>query len=267
MRISPFLRFAFPCVLALAAAGGVASADPDVCGSGNLLTIGSTANGVPEACIVPAKTFLLESLYYQNASKVGGTALAAYPMFRLRAGVAERLELVVDAPSQVAESGLGGAGLYPASSPGVGLNYELTRSERRVLTFGAELLPPESLYDPNHAAQPRYRFDLGSAYRVSHVLTLNATLAGSSSPRVGLQHICPAAIVGAEITPAKLTRISIDLGGRIVSRQSAWQSFGDVSVTQLLKKNLAFDIGLGTAFNPVSDQKSHYLAAGFNFKP
>jgi hypothetical protein len=261
------LRFAVACAFALASCRGVAFAFPDVCGGGNLLTTGSTPSGTPAACLVPARTVLVESLYYQNASKVGGTALAAYPMFRLRAGVAPRVEVVVDAPSQVAESGLGGAGLYPASSPGIGVNYALAQNYRRSMALGAELLPPESLYAPNRAAQPRYQFDLSSAYRVSPLLRLDATLAGASSRSAGLQRIYPTAMFGADLTPEQRTRISLDLGARIITRHAAWQSFGDVSVTRLLRKKLAFDVGLGTAFNPVNDQKSHYLAAGFNFKP
>ncbi len=265
-HVLPLLRFTLACALALGSACGVAFADTDVCGGG-LLSLGANPSETPSACVLPPKTFLVESLYYQNASKVGGTALAAYPMVRLRAGLTQRLEMLVDAPSQVAESGLGGAGLYPASSPGLGLNYALAQSNIRAVTLGAELLPPESLYEPNRAAQPSYRLDLSSAFRVSQFLTLNAAVAGSSSRRVGLEHVCPTALVGASITPNPRTRISFDLGARIITRHSSWQSFGDISVTQLLRKKLAFDVGLGTAFNPVNDQKSHYLAAGFNFRP
>jgi hypothetical protein len=267
MHCSRFLRFAVSCALTFAAAGGIALAGSDVCGGQQLLAIGGKPNGAPVACIAAPKTLLVESLYYQNASKVGGTALAAYPMIRLRAGVAPRLELVVDAPSQVAESGLGGAGLYPASSPGIGVNYALSSSIRSALALGAELLPPESLYEPNRSAQPKYEMHLTSAYRVTRYLTLDGALAGSSSRRSGLQRIYPTALLGADLTVARQTRVSFDLGARIVTRRQAWQSFGDISVTRLLGNNLAFDIGLGTAFNPVNDQKSHYLAAGFNVKP
>jgi hypothetical protein len=72
-----------------------------MCASEPLLALETGASFIPSSCTVPAGGILLESLYYQNASHVGGTALAAYPLLQVTAGVARRVEFIADLPSQV----------------------------------------------------------------------------------------------------------------------------------------------------------------------
>ncbi|MGA2392381.1 MAG: hypothetical protein ABSH03_03400 [Candidatus Lustribacter sp.] len=115
--------------------------------------------GVASPCAVAPGTLLVETLYYQNASRVGGTALAAYPLFRLRTGIARRLEVVIDTPSQIAMSGVDGAGLYPTTHAGYGLNYTFAASAAFAAAFGAEAVPPSSRFTVDQA-QPRYVLDV-----------------------------------------------------------------------------------------------------------
>jgi hypothetical protein len=209
---------------------------------------------------------LVEGLYYQNASKVGGTALAAYPMVRLRAGLVRSLEFVADTPSQVAESGLNGRGVYPSSQLGLGLNYALAASGRYALALGAEARPPASRFASSET-QPEYTLDAVSEYRLAKSFTLSGFLDGSTSRTVGLQHVFPMAALGFGFYPNARTELSTDVGSRFVVRHASPQSFGDISVTEALHKASAVEVGLGTTLNPVSNAKAHYLAVGFDFRP
>ena len=129
--------------------------------------------GLAAPCSAAPGTLLIETLYFQNASSMGGTALAAYPLVRLRTGLTRRLELVVDPPSQVAESGLRGRGLYPTTLFGYGLNYALTSSGRSASALGVELSPPSSRFTID-ARQPKYIFDYTFGYKVGDRGTISA---------------------------------------------------------------------------------------------
>ena len=98
-----------------------------VCTNASLLTTATGSSQIPSPCIVPGGNLLIETLYYQNASKVGGTALAAYPLLGFDAGLGRRVDAIVDLPSQIAESGRNGAGIYPRSHATYVLRYGLPR--------------------------------------------------------------------------------------------------------------------------------------------
>lgn len=220
-------------------------------------------NDSPSSCTILPGMLLIESLYYQNASKIGGTALAAYPMFRVRTGITKRLEFTLDTPSQVAESGLAGAGLYPCSRAGYGLKYAFAETMNSEIAIGLQQRPPPSRFTPS-LTQAKYTFDLTGGFHLSQRLKLNALLGGTTSGKVGFQHIFPMVTAGLGIRLDERDELSVDLGTRFIARHTWPQSFGDISITRLVSPNLAVDVGLGTAFNPVSDTKAHYLAAGFN---
>jgi hypothetical protein len=237
------------------------------CGQSTLLTLTDGASGVPSACTLNAGSFLIEGLYFQNASAVGGTALAAYPMFRLRGGVTPRVELLVDTPSQVAQSGLAGAGLYLTSSAGFGANYALVRGGRLALTSGVEVEPPVNRYSPSRQEQSKYALNMSGLYQVTPALGITGFVEGTTSRTSGLSAIFPGASVGAKIATDERTGINVGLGSRILGRYAHAQSFADLSVERQVGKHVSFNTGIGTAFNPVHNQKSHYLAAGVNFLP
>jgi hypothetical protein len=260
----------YAAAVALAAIAGTrgAFAEPigDPCLNGNLLTASDGTGTVPSPCTVDRKQFLVETLYYQNASKVGGTALAAYPLLRLRAGVARRLELLVDAPSQIAQSGLNGAGLYPTSHTGAGVNYRMVDTYGSALALSATIAAPASLYQPTQT-QPRYTLALNEKYRLSHALWLKAVVSAHSSSSIGFNQVYPAMGLGVDLIPSTSTKFSMTMGTHVMATGGAAQSYGDVSVTRLFTRTLAFNVALGTAFNEVVNTKGHYLAAGLNFRP
>ncbi len=189
-----------------------------------------------------------------NASRVGGTALAAYPLFRLRTGIVHHLEAVVDLPSQIAESGLNGAGLYPRTQLGYGLSYTAVSNARLAAAFGAEVMPPSSRFTVNET-QPRYVIDFTVGYHVLPRATLSAIATGSSSRQVGFNQVNPAAAIRMAYDSSVATQFSTDVGARVVTRHSVAQSYGDVAVSERLRKNMTFAVGLGTTFNPVSNAK------------
>jgi hypothetical protein len=261
-------------LFALAIAGAPVSAQtpdftlanpaPSACTTQNPAFTTDDLSGVASPCAVTPGSLLIETLYYQNASRVGGTALAAYPLFRLRTGIVRRLEAVVDLPSRVAESGLNGAGLYPRTQMGYGLNYTALTNARVAAAFGAEVLPPSSRFTVNQA-QPRYIVDFTVGYHLLPRATLSAIATGSSSRQVGFNQVSPAAAVRMAYDSSVATQFSTDLGTRVVTRHSVAQSYGDVALNERLRKNTTFTVGLGTTFNPVSNAKAHYLASGLNF--
>ena len=208
---------------------------------------------------------MAEMLYYQNASRAGGTALAAYPLVRLRTGIIRHLEVVLDTPSQVAENGLAGAGLYPTTHAGFGLNYTVASNARVAASFGVELLPPSSRFVVDET-QSKYVVAATLGYHVTRNATLSGSATATSSRQAGFARITPAAAVRLAYDLGQRTQISADVGARIIQRHAVAQSFCDVAVNERLRKNLTFAVGLGTTFNMVSNAKAHYLASGLNLQ-
>jgi hypothetical protein len=201
----------------------------------------------------------------QNASVYGGTALAAYPFLSLRTGIAKNLELIVQSPSQIAESGLRGAGLYPRTHAGYGLRYTVAQSQRFGLAVLAESMPPLSPFSPPTQTQSKYLFGMTAEYVVSPKVALGLTATATSSGTAGFERILPTstAKIAYNVTPK--TQISTDLGLQETMFGGHAQSFGSIMLDQRLSKHVNFNVGLGTAFNPVANAKAHYLASGFNF--
>jgi hypothetical protein len=237
----------------------------DVCTTQNPAFTTDDLSGITSPCAAPPGTLIIEMLYYQNASRVGGTALAAYPLVRLQTGIVRHLEVVLDTPSQVAESGLAGTGLYPTTHAGYGLNYTFASNARMAASAGVELVPPSSRFVVDQT-QPKYMLTATIGYRAASRVTLSATVTGTSSGAVGFNRITPSAAVRLAYDFGAKTQVSWDIGARFVVRHAVAQSYGDIAVNQQLRKNLTFAVGLGTTFNPVSDAKAHYLASGFNLQ-
>lgn len=249
------------------AAPGFVAADSlrNSCATQNPAFMNDDLSGIASPCAVDPGTLIVEMLYYQNASRVGGTALAAYPLFRLRTGIVKHLEALIDTPSQIAMSGLDGAGLYPTTHPGYGLNYTFASNARMAAAFGVEVLPPSSRFVVDQS-QPKYVLSLTAGYRLNPHTTLSGMVTGSSSRNVGFERVTPGVAFRLAFDAGPRTQISTDLGSRITQRHGAAQSYGDVAVNQRLRKSVTFAIGLGTTFNVVSNAKAHYLASGFNLK-
>jgi hypothetical protein len=236
----------------------------DACNTQNPAFTTDDLSGIQAPCAAAPGTLLVEMLYFQNASRVGGTALAAYPLFRLRTGIVHRLDAVIDTPSQIAMSGLKGIGLYPTTQIGYGLNYTFVTDARLASAVGLELVPPGSRFNVSDS-QPRYVIDMTAGFHLTRSMTVSAIATGTSSKNVGFERVNPAAALRVAYYSSARTQLSADLGTRILVRHGAAQNYGDVAVNERLRKNVTFSVGLGTTFNPVSDAKAHYLASGFNF--
>jgi hypothetical protein len=237
-----------------------------VCTGAPLLSMAAGSSEIPSPCTVSTGSVLVETLYYQNASKVGGTALAGYPMLQLAAGVAQRVEIVFDPPSQIAESGLHGVGVFAKSHSSYGLRYRLSRTARIVFTAGFAVTPPASLYAPSEA-QPKYLLDVNSAYHLTPGLTIKGIALASTSHTAGAGRVLPAQALGADISLSPSTVLSSDIGRRSVTARARAQLFGALSLKRSLGREFMFDMGLGTAFNPVAHAKAHYLSTGLSFQP
>jgi hypothetical protein len=238
----------------------------EVCSNPSLLTAATGSSQIPSPCIVWAGNFLVETLYYQNASKVGGTALAAYPLLGFEAGLTRRVDVVLDLPSQIAESGRNGAGIYPRSHATYGLRYGFAQTERFALTAGIAVVPPASVYAPNET-QAKFELDVDSAFQLTPNVTIEARSQGATSHTAGIGRILPEQDLGADIALSKSTVIVPDLGLRSVTAHGHAQSFGDLCVKHLLGRRIVFDAGIGTAFDQVDHAKTHYVAAGLGLRP
>jgi hypothetical protein len=262
------LAFSTAVILGTIATGGVQTplaAATTVCSNGTMLSVVDPTSGLPAACSLPRDTVLAQSLYYQNASKVGGSALAAYPMLDILAGVNDRTEVLLDAPSQIALSGPNGTGRYPMTSAGFGLKYELAESSNAALEVGMEARPPLSPFATN-TTQGTYALNMASLYRVSGFVAVDGSLSGLVERFRGSNRVLPTMNLGVSYDIAPSVQIATDVGSRALPRFGRSQKFGDVSVTHILHKNLAFDTGLGTAFNATSNAKAHYLSAGLDIR-
>ena len=234
------------------------------CATSDPLVLSDDVSGIWSPCTVQRGALLIESTYLQNASAVGGTALAAYPMLQLRTGIFNRVEFVFHSPSQVAESGVAGAGLYPMTRLGYGARYTASQTARSAVALVAEVLPPMSRFSPTHV-QSKYLLGLTSEFELNSKISFGLSASGTSSATSGFNIVVPSAAAKLAYSVSPATQVSSDLGMRLVSRHSVAQSFGDVSVDQRLGKRLLFNVGLGTAFNPVGNAKAHYLASGFDY--
>jgi hypothetical protein len=234
------------------------------CGAITDIAAGAAA-GMPEQCPMPAGDLLFESLYYQNASKVGSSALAAYPLVRILTGVTDRASIVFDAPAQIAESGPNGTGLYPHTAAGVGFDYVYAQTTRASFGIGGEVHPPTSLYATS-PTQSLFALDLTSAYRVSNAVTIDASATGSQAQRSGYRRLLPTTDIGLVYAFEQRTDFTLDIGGRRLARSGRTQPFGDVSLVRSLGHNVAIVTGLGTSFTPSLNTKTHYLSAGVDVR-
>lgn len=239
-------------------------AQKSVCTTENSAFTEDDLSGFTSPCAAQPRTLIVETVYFQNASRYGGTALAAYPLVRLRTGLVRNLELVIDPPSQVAESGLRGLGLYPTTRLGYGMNYTLAANTRMASSFGIEMVPPSSRFNIDER-QPKYVFDFTFGYKIGRHAVVSAIASGSSSHLVGFGRIAPSAAVRFAYDAGHRTQISTDIGARVVARGNVTQGYSDIALNEVLRKNISWAVGLGTTFNPVGNAKAHYLASGFNF--
>jgi hypothetical protein len=210
-------------------------------------------------CPVESGGAIIDATYFQNASAVGGTALAAFPLVRLRAGIADRLEAFIDTPSSVAESLLGGAELNPTTHLGFGLVYLLHATPRSTLSTDIAAVPPISRFATS-GGQEKYRLDISSGYLAVPGVTLRAALGVQTMHDAGFGTVQPRSAIGTDLTTTRSTRLALDVGTQLGSRIGVAQSFGDAAFIWRAQRNVSFTVGLGTAFNASDGTKPHYFS-------
>jgi hypothetical protein len=205
-------------------------------------------------------------MYYQNASKVGGTALAGYPLLRVRYGVVPNLEAFYDAPTELAISAIHG-GRYEMAHAGIGLSGALAQAGDVGFTLTAESRPPLSPL-ANLYVLPLADVHLTAAWSnlngsdfAAQVGTLNfiATNRGRRRSSV-FDTLAGTAPVGTG------TWFSGELGMQSnATYGSAGETRGIASVKRSIGADTLVNVDLGTAFNAGGNSKPHYLGAGFTF--
>ena len=256
-----------PLILAATAVPALAGqTEPSLCARPNFFSVVDDTAVLPALCPVEHGRALVDATYFQNASAVGGTALAAFPLVRLRAGIADRLEAFIDTPSSVAESLLGGAELNPTTHLGYGLVYLLHANRRSELSGDIAAVPQLSQFATS-GGQEKYRLDLSSGYLAMPRITLRAAVGVETRHDAGFGTVQPRSILGTDITPTRSTRLALDVGTHLGSRSGVAQSFGDAALIWRAQRSVSLAVGLGTTFNASGGTKPHYFSTGVTLRP
>ncbi len=234
-----------------------------------LRSVASRTHGKVNACIATLHRFILETTYYQNASLLGGTALAAFPEARFRYGLAPRIELFLDYPSEIAKSGTRGNGVYFMTGAGVGAKVGLGEFHNAYFSISGEEHPPLAAL-ANTAIVPDSLYNLYANWSPARSWLLGASVGryAYTQSNLGFAHV---------ITPTAAFSVSHDLNLRygitaelatqsVAAYGGSAQTTGTIAVQRVLNPRLLFSLELGTAFNPSADSKPHYLGFGFTFR-
>lgn len=270
-------RFSVSIVLLLAfarfttghAAAATASRPSAACAGRTLRAVASRTHGKVNACIATLHRFILETTYYQNASRVGGTALAAFPEARIRYGLAPRIEAFVDYPSEIAKSGDRGTGVYFMTGAGVGAKIGLGEFHGALLSLSGEEHPPLSAL-ANTAIVPDSLYNLYANWSPRRAWLLGASLGSYSytQSNIGFAHV---------VTPTAAFSLSHDLSVRygitaelatqsVAAFGGSAQSSGTIAIQRVIDPHLIFSFELGTAFNASAGSKPHYMGFGFTVR-
>ncbi|HEX8805584.1 MAG TPA: hypothetical protein VF741_01500 [Candidatus Aquilonibacter sp.] len=218
-------------------------------------------------CVVKTHRVAISTTYYQNASRVGGTALAGYPLLRAVYGVAPNAELFYDAPNELAVSSHGAH--YEMVHSGIGAQGTIAQTGDMALMLTAESRPPLSplanLYVSPladvHATATWSTLD-GSDI-AAQVGTLNYIATNRGHRRSSMFDTLSAT------TPiATGTWLAGEIGTQSnATYASAGQTRGTASIKRSIGNDALFKVDLGTTLNASGGSKPHYLGAGFTFLP
>ena len=241
------------------------------CDTSSLLSTVDRGVSGTSPCTLPDHRYMLESGYYQNASVIGGTALAAYPLVHLRYSATPALEVFVEPATAIAKSGLNGAGIYTWSRSGIGTKFRILDMPTTAVALRLDYTPQA---DETATISTRDRFDAGIIARsaLSEKFLLSATIGKIAYTQV------PA--VAANKTSAWYERLAVSdhFAKRTqvvatMSSQSALnttsgaQSKYGLTLQQTLAQHALLDVEIGSALNSTGGTKAHYLGAGFTIYP
>jgi hypothetical protein len=235
------------------------------CAGASVRAVASPTHSRVSPCVVKHRRVAVETTYYQNASKVGGTALAAFPEVRVRYGLVPRAELFYDASSEIAVSGERGSGVYYMTHPGLGARFEVARAGGVLYSLSAEGHPPLSalanlhlipIFDAhaaaNWSASGRNDFAAQAGYlnfETAFTRNQRSSAFGAFSATHGLNG---------------RTWATMELGFQSHATWNARsQTSGIFSLQRSLSETSMMNLELGTAFNAAGNSKPHYLGFGF----
>jgi hypothetical protein len=220
-----------------------------------------------EHCVVKKHRVAVSTMYYQNASKVGGTALAGYPLLRARYGIAQNAEVFYDAPTELAISSHGAH--YEMARSGFGAQGTIAQDGNVALMLTAESRPPLSPL-ANLYVLPLADVHLTAAWTTvdgsnlaAQVGTLNYIATNRGHRRSSVFDTLAAT---APIAPGTWFAGEVGMQSN-ATYGSAGETRGIASVKHSLGTNSVFNVDLGTALNAAGGSKPHYLGAGFTFLP
>ena len=216
-------------------------------------------------CVIRAHAVAMTAQYYQNASRVGGTALAGYPLLRAGYGIAQNLEMFYDAPTELAISARGAH--YEATRSGLGAQSAVAQDGDVALLMTAESRPPLSPL-ANLYVLPLFEAHVTAAWSnpagsglAAEFGTLNYIATNRDRRRSSIFDM-----FSATEPVGEGTWISGELGMQSnATWASAGQTRGIASLKRSLGQNTLFNVDLGTALNASGNSKPHYLGAGFTF--
>jgi hypothetical protein len=237
--------------------------------SGALRNVADKTHAKINACIAPQGRFILQTTYYQNASKVGGTALAAYPEATLRYGLTENVELYMDVPSDIAKSGQRGAGVFYFTHPGFGVKVRLAHAMRSAYAISFETRPPLDAM-AHLSLLPQAEAALTGDWRLTSRWSVQAQAGALRFRQRGMPGDEQTAAIfsaAANYDLSKRTTVAVQLRSLSAAAiRSSAQSMGTLGIVQELNDRAIFRVELGTAFNAAGHTKAHYLGAGFTIR-
>jgi hypothetical protein len=236
----------------------------------SLRSIANTTHARATPCIVRRGHIVIETMYYQNASSVGGTALAAYPEATFRIGLTPNLELFIDAPSDVAKSGENGAGVFYFTHPGFGLKAQLSSSSSFASSLSLETRPQlHALAHLSLLPVADATFTGSWMLRRSEIMVTAQTGAFWFRQRdMGhAQRTAATFAIGITAPIMKKTWLALQMRSfSVAAINSSAQSSGTLSLQREIGRNVLANLQLGTAFNAAGHSKAHYLGFGFTIR-
>ncbi len=210
---------------------------------------------------------MLETGYYQNASRVGETNIAAYPQARVDYGVAQNVEVFYDVPNEIAES-VRSVPSYTMTGGGFGMSYETIPSHGLQYSLSGQISPPSAALS-NPQLLPDASVNAAAAWSGSDALHYGiyvGTFAFSQHGRHGRHSSPETGLFATQALDAKtLLTSALNVQSRSFLGASA-QTSGMVGVQRTLSEALMFNVNVGNTFNAAARSKPHYLGFGLTVR-
>jgi len=236
-----------------------------VCVQNDLLSIADRGTAGTNPCSVAKHALLLETGYYQNASALGGTQQAAYPLADLRYGLSNRTEIFLDPAARIAKSGLNGLGIYTWSRSGGGIKHELIVRRNTVLAVHAEYTPQS---DETASLSTRERYDMGlnDRWSLTPTFSISASVGDIAYTQQTLKKNQQSSLylrtaLRERLSPAFAATVLIGRDSKIALDARPQTSIG-LSLSDRLSPNCLGDADIGTALNGTGNTKAHYIGFG-----